>query len=176
MHRPPGYRPPYYRPPYYRPPHPSWGNYYWGPSWGWFFTAAVVGSTLVYVTSLPSDKNCQTVKDGGETLYLCDGVLYRSTYYKDEQVYEIVSDAPGEAPTEPATVIGLSVTEPLTRGEVVRDLQNRLIGAGYTVGTVDGVYGTETQAAVEWFQYDNELEVTGTIDAETAALLGFEAP
>ena len=171
--RPPNYRPPYHSPPYYRPPHYRWGSYYWGPRWGWFFTAAIVGSTLVYVTTLPEDTDCQKVVDEGETLYLCDGVLYRATYYKDEKVYEIVSDSPEQAAQEPTSVVGLAVTTPLTSGAIVRDLQNRLVGAGYDVGGVHGVYGEGTQTAVEWYQYDNELGSTGVIDAETAAALGF---
>lgn len=84
-----------------------------------------------------------------------------------------MSEDPDESQSEPASVIGLSLTDPLTRGEIVRDLQNRLVGAGYDVGTVDGVYGSGTANAVEWFQYDNELEVTGAIDAPTAEALGF---
>ncbi len=171
-HRPPNWRPPYHRPPYHRPPHWHWGSYHWHSDWGWFFTAVIVGSTLAFVTSIDDD-GCEKIQDGGETLYLCDGVLYRSTYYQDERVYEIVSD-PSDAPVaELTSVIGLAVTTPLTQGELVRDLQNRLIGAGYDVGSVDAIYGTSTRAAVEWFQYDNELEVTGVVDAETAKLLGF---
>lgn len=104
---------------------------------------------------------------------MCDGVLYRATFYQDDKVYEIVSDAEGEAATEPTSVVGLSLTSPLTSGEVVRDLQNRLVGAGYDVGGVDGVYGEGTVSAVEWYQYDNEIDSTGVVDAETAALLGF---
>lgn len=172
--RPPGYRPPHHRPPYYRPPNYRWGNYYWNSSWGWFFTAALVGSTLVYIDSLPSDKDCQKVVEDGETLYLCDGVLYRSTYYEDEKVYEIVSDATDDsAPTEPTSVVGLSLTDPYTRGEIVRDLQNRLVGAGYDVGNVDGVFGNNTDSALQWFQYDNDLESTGVVDTGTAEKLGF---
>lgn len=113
------------------------------------------------------------MQSDGETLYNCNGVLYRSTYYQDEQVYEIVSDDPEAEAAEPNSVIGLGLTDPLTQGEVVRDLQNRLVGAGYDVGTVDGVYGSGTANAVEWFQYDNELEVSGVIDAATAEALGF---
>lgn len=170
-HRPPGWRPPYYRPPYHRPPHHHWGNYHWHPAWGWFFTAVIVGSTLAFVTSIDDD-GCEKVQDGGETLYLCDGVLYRSTYYQEQQVYEIVSDPPEEQ-AGLTTVVGLAVTDPLTQGQLVRDLQNRLIGAGYDIGTTDGIYGSSTRAAVEWLQYDNELPVTGVVDAETAKLLGF---
>jgi peptidoglycan hydrolase-like protein with peptidoglycan-binding domain len=105
---------------------------------------------------------------------MCDGVLYRSTYYQDEKVYEIVSDVPDEsAPAEPTSVVGLSLTDPYTRGEIVRDLQNRLVGAGYDVGSVDGVFGNDTDSALQWFQYDNGLESTGVVDTTTAEKLGF---
>ncbi len=114
------------------------------------------------------------MQSGDETLYSCDGVLYRSTYYQDDKVYEIVSDAPEEVAAEPTTVIGMELTDPMTRGQLVRDLQNRLVAVGYDVGGVDGVFGSGTLAAVEWFQYDNEFEVTGMVDATTARALGFE--
>jgi len=134
----------------------------------------LVGSTLVYVSNLPEDKECQKVVDNGETLYLCDGVLYRATYYENEMVYEIVSDPTGEdASAGPTSVVGLSLTDPMTRGDVVRDLQNRLVGAGYDVGGVDGVFGTGTRDALEWYQYDEELEVTAVVDSATAESLGF---
>lgn len=172
--RPPNWRPPYHRPPYYRPPHYRWGHYHYHSSWGWFFTAAIVGSTLVYVANLPEDKECQKITDNGETLYLCDDVLYRSTYYQDERVYEIVSDPPDV--TEPISVFGLALTDPMTRGETVRDLQMRLNAAGYDAGSPDGICGSSTETALMWFQYDNELEPTGIVDVETAVLLGYESP
>ena len=91
--RPPLWRPPYYPPPYVRPPHWNWGDYYWGPRWGWYFTAALATSTLEYVATLPDEGDeCERAELEGETVYICDGVLYRATYYKDEQVYEIVSE------------------------------------------------------------------------------------
>ena len=136
----------------------------------------MAGSTLVYVTSLPSDKNCQKVTENGETLYLCDGVLYRATYHDDQQVYEIVSDPEEEANAEPQTVIGLALTSPMTRGQVVRDLQNQLVAAGYDVGAVDGVFGSATENAILWLQYDNGLEQSGYVDRDTAELLGFDVP
>ena len=130
-----------------------------------------MGSTLVYVTSLPNE--CEKVISGDETLYECNGVLYRSTYYESEQVYEIVSDGEGETPSEPTSVIGLGLTDPMASGTIVRDLQNRLVGAGYDVGGVDGVFGSGTETAVEWYQYDNDIEPTGVVDAGTAEKLGF---
>ena len=124
-----------------------------GPCWGWYFTAVVLGSTLVYTSTLPENLDCEKVQDGNETLYLCDGVLYRSIYYKDEKVYEIVSDQEGAAaPVEPTSVIGLLLTSPMTKGLVVRDFQNRLVALGYDVGGVDGVFGVGTETALEWIR------------------------
>jgi hypothetical protein len=93
--RPPSWRPPYYRPPYSRPPHWHWGSYYWNPRWQWYFTAVVGAATLVFVDKPPADEKCVEIEADGETAYVCDGVLYRATYYNDELVYEIVSE-PGE--------------------------------------------------------------------------------
>ena len=130
---------------------------------------------MVYTTSLPSDQDCEKITDDGETLYVCDGVLYRSTFYEDEKVYEIVSDPEPEQGQE-ASVVGMALTDPLTRGDLVRELQNRLVGAGYDVGGVDGVFGNGTETAVMWLQYDNGLESTGAIDPPTAVLLGYDVP
>ena len=127
------------------------------------------------MTSLPGDKDCTKISNGGETLYQCDGTLYRSTYYQDEKVYEVVSDAAGET-SEPVSVIGMGLSDPMIRGDLVRDMQERLVYAGYDVGGVDGVFGSGTETAVMWLQYDNGLDATGVIDVATAKLLGYEAP
>ncbi|MBD9449730.1 glucosaminidase domain-containing protein [Rhizobium sp. RHZ01] len=56
-------------------------------------------------------------------------------------------------------------------GEAVRGLQQMLKEAGYSVGAVDGVYGTLTRAAVGAFQLDNGLTVTGIADSATMIAL-----
>jgi peptidoglycan hydrolase-like protein with peptidoglycan-binding domain len=62
-------------------------------------------------------------------------------------------------------------------GNVVISAQEALIEAGVSIdGGADGVYGAATAAAVETFQRDNELVVTGTIDDATAAVLGVHTP
>lgn len=50
-------------------------------------------------------------------------------------------------------------------------LQQSLTDAGYYSGTVDGVYGPETVAAVEALQTAHALPVTGTVDKATAEAL-----
>lgn len=169
--RPPNWRPPAYRPPYDRPPHYAWGPYYWYPSWGWYFTAAVAGATLVYVATLPEDEGCEQVLFEGETLFLCDGVLYRATLYQNEQVYEIVSEY-DESETAVTDDRPLQLTSPRMRGEDVAALQQALANLDYQIGTIDGVYGPATDRAVREFQEIEGLAVTGVVDADTASLLG----
>ncbi|WP_285674416.1 peptidoglycan-binding domain-containing protein, partial [Paralimibaculum aggregatum] len=178
--RPPAWRPPYFRPPYYRPPHYRWGSYYWYPAWGWYFTAAVAGGTLAYVLSLPADDGCEQLVLDGETLYECNGVLYRSTLHDDEEVYEIVSsqddsaDAPAvtPAPAGPAGDELLRLNSPIMRGERVRALQMALNDLGYDVGGVDGAFGAGTDRALRRFQTDNGLTPNGIVDEQTAVALG----
>ncbi|GAA5203353.1 peptidoglycan-binding protein [Microbacterium jejuense] len=50
-------------------------------------------------------------------------------------------------------------------------LQQNLADAGYYAGTVDGIYGPETVAAVEDLQRAHGLAVTGTVDDATATAL-----
>jgi peptidoglycan hydrolase-like protein with peptidoglycan-binding domain len=53
-------------------------------------------------------------------------------------------------------------------------LQQSLAEAGYYEGSVDGIYGPETVAAVEALQREHGLPVTGTVDTATAAALESE--
>lgn len=59
------------------------------------------------------------------------------------------------------------------RGDDVRDLQNLLQDAGYSVGRAgaDGIYGSDTFRAVAAFQEDHGLEVDGIAGRETMAAL-----
>lgn len=59
------------------------------------------------------------------------------------------------------------------RGEDVRDLQNLLQDAGYSVGRAgsDGIYGSDTFRAVAAFQEDHGLAVDGIAGRETLAAL-----
>ncbi|GAA1938079.1 hypothetical protein GCM10009775_32710 [Microbacterium aoyamense] len=53
----------------------------------------------------------------------------------------------------------------------VTALQLDLATAGHYAGTIDGIYGPETVAAVEALQTANGLPVTGTVDSATADAL-----
>ena len=57
-------------------------------------------------------------------------------------------------------------------GSQVRTLQTKLNNWGYNCGTVDGIFGSKTLAAVKQFQKNNGLTVDGIVGAKTAAALG----
>ena len=63
------------------------------------------------------------------------------------------------------------------RGDVVLELQERLVTLGYVVGELDGVYGDTTENAVKSYQYENKLEMTGKVDKDLyRKMLGKELP
>ncbi len=57
--------------------------------------------------------------------------------------------------------------------DTVRKVQEALNAAGYDCGTPDGVAGSGTTAAIEKYQTDKSLTVTGTITDELLGALGF---
>jgi peptidoglycan hydrolase-like protein with peptidoglycan-binding domain len=58
--------------------------------------------------------------------------------------------------------------------QVVRDVEVALDKAGYYVGNVDGEFTADTRNAVESFQRDSALPVTGTITPQVLKTLGIE--
>ena len=50
--------------------------------------------------------------------------------------------------------------------------QSKLAGLGYYKGSIDGSYGPQTAQAVQQFQADNSLPVSGRLDLKTLASLG----
>lgn len=60
----------------------------------------------------------------------------------------------------------LYLTEPLLRGDDVRELQDRLNRLGFDAGYVDGVFGRQTAAAIREFQMNVGLRVDGIAGRE----------
>ena len=54
----------------------------------------------------------------------------------------------------------------------VSAVQSELAKLGYYNGAIDGTVGDQTQAALARYQEDNDLSVTGTLDAATLQSLG----
>ena len=59
-----------------------------------------------------------------------------------------------------------------SRGDDVKTLQSKLKRWGYYDGSVDGVFGSGTKKAVEYFQRKNGLTPDGVVGAATAKALG----
>ena len=57
-------------------------------------------------------------------------------------------------------------------GATVKEIQSRLKSWGYYAGTVDGIYGNKTEAAVRYFQRTNGLTVDGLAGDKTLAAMG----
>ena len=57
-------------------------------------------------------------------------------------------------------------------GSVVRQIQTKLKEWGYYSGDVDGVFGSQTEKAVRYFQEKNGLTVDGKVGNQTLAALG----
>lgn len=74
--------------------------------------------------------------------------------------------------TDPPTVFRL--TSPFMRGETVRRIQEALKAAGVDPGTIDGIFGPKTGAAVLGFQLEEGLVPDGEVGPETAAKLGIQ--
>ena len=71
-------------------------------------------------------------------------------------------------------VLNIALTSPLTRGEAVKSLQERLISLGYDVGKTgaDGIYGKNTESAVKLFQERAKKLDYGIYDDNMRLLLG----
>ena len=57
-------------------------------------------------------------------------------------------------------------------GQMVSEIQTRLKNWGYYTGEVDGIFGSETDKAVRYFQKRNGLTVDGIVGRQTLAALG----
>lgn len=65
-----------------------------------------------------------------------------------------------------------SVYKQGSTGSVVRSIQTKLKNWGYYTGSVDGIYGSKTTAAVKYFQRSNGLTADGIVGKKTAAAMG----
>ena len=59
-----------------------------------------------------------------------------------------------------------------SRGDLVTTLQKRLKTWGYYTGSVDGIFGSQTEQAVKYFQRKNGLAADGIVGPATAKAVG----
>ncbi|MBV9251932.1 MAG: peptidoglycan-binding protein [Acetobacteraceae bacterium] len=67
----------------------------------------------------------------------------------------------------------LAYVQPLTN-QAVALVQDHLRQAGAYSGAVDGVWGTDSEAALQRFQQNHQLQVTGQLNQATVASLGLD--
>lgn len=75
------------------------------------------------------------------------------------------------SPSPAAVTMPTRVIRPGASGEDVRSVQSRLKLFGYYSGSLDGVYGAESVAAVRAFQQRNGITVDGKVGTNTSELL-----
>lgn len=93
-----------------------------------------------------------------------------------DNLYDFISIEPSVIEIRNPLLEGLDVSiyTELSRGskgEPVKELQQRLIDLKYLVDKADGSYGKKTAEAVGKFQNDCKLDATGIADAATQAIL-----
>ncbi len=59
-----------------------------------------------------------------------------------------------------------------SRGDLVKQVQTKLINWGYMKGKADGIFGAKTKAGVIYFQRKNGLSQDGIVGTKTAQALG----
>lgn len=62
-----------------------------------------------------------------------------------------------------------------SRSDEVKQIQTKLKRWGYYNGSIDGIYGSQTLAAVKWFQSKNGLQVDGIAGPKTLAAMGISS-
>ena len=65
------------------------------------------------------------------------------------------------------TVFASPTLQEGSHGHDVLLLQKKLHAVGYTISSVDGIYGAETERAVAEFQRDNKIRITGIVNNAT---------
>ena len=78
------------------------------------------------------------------------------------------------SPVSAVVIRGRSATDFAVEDARVREVQKALARAGYYHYAIDGFWGLTTENAVEEFQKENDLRVTGTIDETLLHSLGLE--
>jgi peptidoglycan hydrolase-like protein with peptidoglycan-binding domain len=75
----------------------------------------------------------------------------------------------------PPTVVRWRETTPDLATSTIADAQRSLQILGYDVGSADGVFGPQTQAAIAAFQQDRGWDPTGRLDDATLEALSEQA-
>lgn len=136
------------------------------------------------IGSIPDEPGLVVWKSGHIGVYIGGGYTIEMRGFAYDCVKRKVTAGPwtkwGRLPKSMISYTDEPVTEPEpdalkygSVGEAVKELQEDLLSLGYALPEygADGDFGSETKKAVEAFQRDHELLVTGIADAATRAAI-----
>ncbi len=136
------------------------------------------------IGSIPDEPGLVVWKSGHIGVYIGGGYTIEMQGFAYDCVKRKVTAGPwtkwGRLPKSMISYTDAPVTEPEpdvlkygSEGEAVKELQEDLLSLGYKLPEygADGDFGSETKKAVEAFQRDHELPVTGIADAATRAAI-----
>jgi putative chitinase len=133
----------------------------------------------------PSAKNLNQFADMGNFKACCLGINYGSPYaratpvgWADRKAWysawrQALAELPDSDESETAIPTGVTYRVGMPYSDAVRAAQARLNVLGYADKKLgeDGLYGPRTRSAVQDFETENELVVTGMLSPSTMALL-----
>jgi peptidoglycan hydrolase-like protein with peptidoglycan-binding domain len=76
---------------------------------------------------------------------------------------------------QPGAMAGRDVRGGALNADAVRSIQSRLKQFGFYAGEADGIWGDSTQAALERFQRDRGLQVSGSVNPNTLTTMGLDS-
>ncbi len=100
------------------------------------------------------------------------GPSYYTTWYPP--VYSTVYPPAFYSYTTPVNVTSTVIYQQPTNS-VLTKVQRQLWNLGYYKGDIDGAFGPVTQRAIETFQRENGLPITGRLDSQTLKRLNVHA-
>jgi hypothetical protein len=139
-----------------------------GPCWGgWGYRGGYCGYGGWYGTGIPNGLGWSLFGLGAGAAIAAPVVastVYARPVYPVQGYYY---------PPAPQTVVIHQSDRPVAppNGTLAK-AQSKLSALGYYKGIVDGSYGSQTERAVEQFQADNNLSVSGRLDLKTLSSLG----
>ncbi|MDO4548479.1 MAG: peptidoglycan-binding protein, partial [Clostridia bacterium] len=114
-------------------------------------------NTAEAVKTFQSDNGIDITGSVSEALFATLREMAEQNDESDDQ-----TDEPAPTPT-PSVNDNVVIAQTSSRGDIVTDIQTRLIRLGYLEGVADGIYGQQTSQAVSRFQRALGLNETGRV-------------
>jgi peptidoglycan hydrolase-like protein with peptidoglycan-binding domain len=103
--------------------------------------------------------------------FLCSGILALAACGMSDRDRDSGRSRAGESSARAPALTGQAAAGAQSSAQTTQ-IQQALKAKGFDPGKIDGVMSSQTQEALRKFQKANGLQVTGTVDAQTAKALG----